>query len=245
MLSRGRRKWRARHAGFTVAELMIAVGVAGILASLSIPTFNRYKDKARAAEAYTHLGAMYKGVKAYYDSEHWTEGTVGSGQASAASQCTVKRGLTTNSPTYNKTTLDWDVESPSFRAIHFTPTEPLLYHYSVGIATVPQKSTYGTGSTTVMRNGWFYGGACGQAASNNSGAYQIEARGRRVDGVVMSMYWNMCTTAEGNLFICGRATKPTSTVCSMSPGLASRSNLSECVVFVLMTWLVVHRRRRA
>jgi prepilin-type N-terminal cleavage/methylation domain-containing protein len=52
-----------RRVGFTLIEVMIAIGIVGILASLAIPGFSAYLYKAKFAEAYTHLGTMATGVR--------------------------------------------------------------------------------------------------------------------------------------------------------------------------------------
>jgi prepilin-type N-terminal cleavage/methylation domain-containing protein len=52
--------------GFTLIELMIVVGIIGILVSISGPQYRRYQNKARQAEAKVALGAIYSLEKAFY-----------------------------------------------------------------------------------------------------------------------------------------------------------------------------------
>jgi type IV pilus assembly protein PilA len=47
-----------RSAGFTLVELMIAVAIIGILATIAIPQFLIYQLRSKSAEAKTNLGAI-------------------------------------------------------------------------------------------------------------------------------------------------------------------------------------------
>jgi len=52
--------------GFTLIELMIVVGIIGILVSIAAPNFSRYQSKARQSEAKIALAAVYGSEKAFY-----------------------------------------------------------------------------------------------------------------------------------------------------------------------------------
>ena len=52
--------------GFTLIELMVVVGIIGILVSIAAPNFQRYQSKARQSEAKIALSAIYSGEKAFY-----------------------------------------------------------------------------------------------------------------------------------------------------------------------------------
>ena len=52
--------------GFTLIELMIVVGIIGILVAIAIPNFSRYQSKARQSEAKIALAAVYTSEKSFY-----------------------------------------------------------------------------------------------------------------------------------------------------------------------------------
>ncbi len=54
-----------RRAGFTLIELMIVVGVIGVLVSIAIPTFLRFHHRAKSSEAKTNLAALRTAEEAY------------------------------------------------------------------------------------------------------------------------------------------------------------------------------------
>lgn len=58
-----------RNTGLTLTELMIAVGMIGLLAALAIPSFVTYQARARRSEAYVNLGAIARSEKGYFAEE--------------------------------------------------------------------------------------------------------------------------------------------------------------------------------
>ena len=65
--------------GFTLIELMIVVAIIAFLAMVSVPSFARFLSKAKRAEAYMNLNAIYAAQKAYWI-EHGTYSDTLSGQ---------------------------------------------------------------------------------------------------------------------------------------------------------------------
>lgn len=58
-----------RRLGFSLIELMIVVSIMALLAVISVPNLQRFLAKAKRAEAYTYLRALYAAEKAYW-AEH-------------------------------------------------------------------------------------------------------------------------------------------------------------------------------
>jgi prepilin-type N-terminal cleavage/methylation domain-containing protein len=56
----------SRTRGFTIIELMIVVGIVGILAAVAIPSFRNYQWKAKRSEAYVNLAALANNQKAFH-----------------------------------------------------------------------------------------------------------------------------------------------------------------------------------
>jgi len=59
------KKMRSQQ-GFTLIELMIVVGIIGILVALAAPNFSRYQSKARQSEAKIALAAIYSAEKSFF-----------------------------------------------------------------------------------------------------------------------------------------------------------------------------------
>jgi prepilin-type N-terminal cleavage/methylation domain-containing protein len=57
---------RARDAGFTLIEMMITVAIIGILAAIAVPSFIKYQNTSKRAEAYSNLASLAKSQKSFY-----------------------------------------------------------------------------------------------------------------------------------------------------------------------------------
>ena len=51
--------------GFTLIELMLVVGIIGVIAAVAIPNFVMYQARSRRSEAYTNLSALARSQKAF------------------------------------------------------------------------------------------------------------------------------------------------------------------------------------
>lgn len=58
-------KTLSTNKGFSLVELMVVVAIIGILASIAIPSVNKYMAKARQTEAKTNLSSLYTAEKAF------------------------------------------------------------------------------------------------------------------------------------------------------------------------------------
>lgn len=57
---------RFNKKGFTLIELMVVVGIIGVIALIAVPNFNRFQAKAKQANAKTELASMYGMQKAFF-----------------------------------------------------------------------------------------------------------------------------------------------------------------------------------
>jgi type IV pilus assembly protein PilA len=53
-------------AGFTLVELMIVVGIVGLLAAIAVPNFISYQARSRRSEAYANLAAVARLQNTYH-----------------------------------------------------------------------------------------------------------------------------------------------------------------------------------
>ncbi len=60
-----------KKAGFSLIELMVVVAIIAILAMVAIPKFTHFLSKAKRAEAYANLHAIYA-AEQIYKAEHGT-----------------------------------------------------------------------------------------------------------------------------------------------------------------------------
>jgi len=68
------------YKGFSLIELMVVVAIVAFLAMIAVPNFNRFLAKAKRAEAYMNLSALYAAEKSYW-AEHgkYTDVLIGEG----------------------------------------------------------------------------------------------------------------------------------------------------------------------
>ncbi len=64
--SRARRSLDSRRSlGFSLVELVIAIAILGVLASIALPSLKKYVWRAKRNEAYINLNGIFKSQKTY------------------------------------------------------------------------------------------------------------------------------------------------------------------------------------
>ena len=56
-------------AGFTLIELLVTVAIIGLLASIAIPAYSDFKERAKIAKAYSELNGIRTAVINFYTNE--------------------------------------------------------------------------------------------------------------------------------------------------------------------------------
>ena len=84
--------------GFSLVELMVVVAIIGILASIAVPSLQKYMAKARQAEAKTSLASLYTAEKAFFAEYNTYSGDWGALGFQPEGQLRYKTGFTGTGP---------------------------------------------------------------------------------------------------------------------------------------------------
>ncbi len=68
-----------KHAGFTLIELMIAVGIISILAAIAVPAYTDYVQRGKIAEATSQLATMAVKLEQYFQDNRTYVGACAAG----------------------------------------------------------------------------------------------------------------------------------------------------------------------
>jgi prepilin-type N-terminal cleavage/methylation domain-containing protein len=114
------------RAGFTLIELMVTVGIMGILSATAIPSFAGMVARSKTAEVSGNLNSMFKLSAAYYASERSAQGN----NAGVSGFCTVDdAGPLPTLPMPHKQTFGGDA---NFQSLGFALAD--LTYFSYGLA---------------------------------------------------------------------------------------------------------------
>jgi type IV pilus assembly protein PilA len=105
-----------RRGGFTLIELMIVVGLIGMLVAMAIPSFLRYQLKTKSSEGKTNLAAIRMAETSYH----------------AAMDVYVSASLSPNVP--SSAARQAFVASPGFVSLGWEPEGPGFFTYAVATA---------------------------------------------------------------------------------------------------------------
>lgn len=121
-----------QQSGFTLIELMIVVVIIGVLASISMPMFQKYQLRAKASEAPRNLGAIRTNEEATYTrwQSYVTATPSPRGKAALAGPAGAKN-------------MAW-TSSDGFKLLGFAAQGSVYYSYSVPDTVQTPTGTQGT-----------------------------------------------------------------------------------------------------
>jgi len=115
--------------GFTLVELLVAVGIIGLLASISMVSFNGIRGKARDAKRISDIKEVQNALEIYYSSTGYYPSAIataaaGLGTANVAMLCDTALGFDTEANCNGKTVYMSRVNenpTPNGTAYKYTP----------------------------------------------------------------------------------------------------------------------------
>ena len=173
--------------GFTIVELMLVFGIIGVLLTLAIPAYGKYRSKVRVSEAYEHLSALYQGEASKF--QLGQSRTLSSGLVTAGTATDQNRFASCVGPVDGNGWLDIPLDGPiawigstGCRELGFRPTAPVYFAYSA-----THRSGFGMSGANL--NGWTYW---------NEATEDIDGDGE------LGSYLEVVGERDGNLYRGGR-----------------------------------------
>src|SRR2546426_2093239 len=127
-----RRTMRSRKQGFTLIELMIVIGIIGVLAAIAIPNFMTYQARSRRSEGYTNVTGIARAYKSYQaDRDKYPDmvtETTAQGAPAASLPDPAAHGMV--APSTVK--MPWDTQTENFfKIVGWKPEGNVFYSYDV------------------------------------------------------------------------------------------------------------------
>ena len=116
-----------RARGFTLIEVMVAVAIVGILATLAIPAFVSYMARSKTAQASQNIDQLYKLAAVYYTRELSGQGM----PSTVTGHCIVdSASRTPDVPLSKKQDLDLTAaDDPELHALKFAVADLVYFAY--------------------------------------------------------------------------------------------------------------------
>jgi prepilin-type N-terminal cleavage/methylation domain-containing protein len=130
--------------GFTMVELMIVVGVTGLLAALAVPSYVKYLRRSRTVEATMNLRRIFDASEAYYQSEHARiDGGIVARQFPLSNPTTpATPQLCCAAGKCNPSTYAASWNSQTWSALNFSVDDPFLYAYQYDAAGTDSSANF-------------------------------------------------------------------------------------------------------
>lgn len=137
--------------GFTLLELMLVVGIIGVIAAIAIPNFIMYQARSRRSEAYTNLSAMGRAQKAFQAERNAYHDTA----------LPFPDPALYNGGVLGATTMPWDgAAQAAFSELGWAPEGKVYYTYGAYTST----SGNGCGTCDLCFTGTAYGDVDGNGS---------------------------------------------------------------------------------
>lgn len=163
-----------KRRGFTLLELMLVVGIIGVIAAIAIPNFIMYQARSRRSEAYTNLSAMGRAQKAYQ------------AERNAYHDSVLIAGDIVPDPTmYNggalgAVTMPWDAAAQAaFSEVGWSPEGKVYYAYAAYT-----NATASTGVNCNLCDLCFTGAAYGDVDGNSSIQTVLYMHAEQIGGAI-------------------------------------------------------------